>query len=289
MLSPRSIVLHRLQEIRDLPTLPEIVSRLDALGSDPRAGAREWAAAIETDPAIAARLLRLANSAYYRQVGDDVSSISQAVVVLGANEVRRVCLALAAMKMFAAPSMVIDHRLFWRHSLTTARATRTVARHVGHLLINEDEAYVAGLLHEIGALVLDQYFERIYPLVFGEAQRTGRPIHLVEQEFLRIQHAEIGAMVLRHWKLPTRLVSAVCHHHDPSRAQEDHRLLCDLVHVADCLVSERDLSGPGESLLGPPSARSWSALGLSADAGEELLRAIESDADRSSLFLALAA
>lgn len=289
MIDSKEIVCNRLRTINDLPSLPEIIYRLEETASDPMCGAREIAAVIESDVAMSARILRLANSAYYRSSGVEIGSMAQAVARLGLKEVRKVCLAIASMRIFVRPSVVVDHRRFWHHSLTVASATRTVAKRMHGVRVDADEAFIAGLLHEVGALVFDQYFSRLYGIVHKEAERTQRAIHLVESEYLQINHADVGAEVLSRWNLPVRLIEAVRHHHNPSQAAAEFRPLCQLVHIADYACSTQGLAGPGEEHLTCMSTRAWKDLGLEMERLYELLDEVIAEADRSAVFMALAA
>lgn len=289
MIESKEIVFHRLSTIRDLPTLPEVIYRIESVANDPSCGAREIAAVIETDPPMAARILRLANSAYYRSSGVEIGSIAQAVARLGMKEVRKVCLAVAAMRIFVKSSRHIDHRRFWHHSLTVASATRTVAKRMHGVRVDPDEAFIAGLLHEVGALIFDQYFVNLYAIVFKESERAQRAIHLVENEYLQINHGDLGAELLSRWNLPERIVEAVRYHHNPSQATEENRGLCQLIHIADYACSTQGNPGPGEEHLTCMSTVAWRDLGLQMERLYELLDEVLAESERSSIFLALAA
>ncbi len=289
MIESKDIVFNRLRTITDLPSLPDVVYRIENTANDPNCGARDIAAVIETDPPMSARILRLANSAYYRSSGVEIGSIAQAVARLGLKEVRKVCLAIAAMRIFVRSSQHIDHRRFWHHSLTVAAATRTVAKRMHGVRIDPDEAYIAGLLHEVGSLVFDQYFTNLYAIVHKEAERAQRAVHLVENEYLQLNHGDVGAELLTRWQLPARLVEAVRHHHNPSQASAEHRSLCQLVHIADYACSTQGVPGPGEEHLTCMSTVAWKDLGLEMDRLYELLDEVLAESDRTAVFLALAA
>lgn len=284
MIDRQHVLLCQLAEIRDLPTLPEAVARLEAVARRPDGAARDFAAIIETDPPMAARLLRLANSSYYGGARG-IATLSQAIVRIGLAEVRRVCLAIAAMRVFVRPSALVDHRRFWRHCLAVASATRIIAAHSRLATVDADAAYVAGLLHDVGALILDQYFERIYRLVLTESRRTRRPIHLVEDEYLRLTHARVGQVVLERWRLPEAIVAAVGNHHEPAAAPPDALALAQIVHLADHIACSQGIAGPGEEHVGVMSVKACEDLGLDLAELYKMTDAVARDAQRSSLFL----
>lgn len=289
MSKPKPILLQRLDRVKELPSLPEVIVKLQAVLSDPNSSARDVASVIETDPPMAAKLLKLANSAYYRAGDNEIASIPQAVTRLGLKEISKSCLALAVLRMFQQKPSTIDRQAFWRHSLTVACATRSVAELSADVIIDPDEAFVAGLLHEIGALVLDEYFGRLYALVHQEAKRTKRAIHLVERESLKVSHADVGAYLLERWNLPDRLVQATRYHHDPSQAPEEDRTLCQLVHLSDFACTRNGLAGPGEEPLATASVRAWNELGLETVNFLELLDRVGAEAERSEIFLSTSA
>ena len=205
----RSLILRRLEAIRQLPTLPEVVSRIDEVTKRPDSSLAEIAVVIESDPSIAAAILKLANSAYYQTMNRRIASLGEAISRLGLAETRKLCLAFAVMRLFVRPSRLLDHRNLWRHCGSVATAARVLcARLPGHS-IDSDEAFVAGLLHEIGTLLLDQYFDKIFALIQQRAQGGKRPVHLIEREALTIDHAEIGAWLLDRWGLPESIVAAI--------------------------------------------------------------------------------
>lgn len=289
MTKPKPILLQRLDRVQGLPSLPDVVLKLQSVLSDPNSSAKDVAQVIETDPAMAAKLLKLANSAFYRMGDNKIASIQQAVARLGLKEIRKNCLALAVLQMFRGKPSTIDRQAFWKHSLTVACATRSVAELSADVIIDPDEAFVAGLLHEIGALVLDEYFGRLYSLVHQEAKRTKRAIHLVERESLKVSHAEVGAYLLERWNLPDRLVQACRYHHDPSQAPDENRTLCQLVHLSDFACTRNGIAGPGEEPLATASVRAWNELGLETVNFLELLDRVGAEAERSEIFLTSAA
>ena len=251
--------------------------------------ADEISKVIETDPATVARILKIANSTYYNVGGKEISSVQQAVALLGNAEIRKICLALSAIRMFVRPSVHVDHRTFWKHSITVANMCTFIHSLCPGLEFSSDEAYTAGLLHEIGALIFDQFFDRIYQVVLRESDRTGRSIHLIEFEYLKLTHADIGGILLQRWGLPNGLVQSVRFHHNPSQVSDRHLSLCQLVHLADFFCTQRGYAGPGELNLSMVSSRAWQDLNIEPDSLTQHIDKIAEEADRSAVFVSLAA
>ena len=285
----RRIMLESLERITDLPQLPEVVYRLEEVANNPDSSIHDVASVIETDPPMAVRVLKLANSAFYRRGNHPMTTIRQATVRLGLKEIRKLALAIGATRLFVKPSPRIDHHLFWQHSLTVASVTRTVAKLTDGVRIDPDQAYVAGLLHEVGALVLDQFFEKLYDAVFRAARHSDQPIHDVEREYLGIDHAEIGAWLLNRWQAPQSLVVAVQCHHDPGDTPEQHRALCQLVHVADYVCTGNGCCGPGEEAPFVVNAIACEDLGLKVSSLTELVEEVSAESERTKTLINLAA
>lgn len=283
----RSKILDGLHGISNLPSLPEVVFRVEEIAIDPDSCAQDLASVIETDPAISSRLLKVANSSFYATGKDaKTASIQGAVARLGFREVRKICLALGAMRMFVRPSRYIDFPKFWRHSLTVASGARLIARRCLNGRVDSDSAYVAGLLHEIGTLILDQYFPAEYARVRDIARGQKLAIHQIEQEMFRLDHGEIGAYLLDFWQLPAELIESVRFHHHPTQAARPFQHFCQAVHLADFVATRFSEAGPGEDHLWQVSVQAWEDLGMRIEDMRNLQTEILDEAKRSAIFVA---
>lgn len=289
MQNPRDAILRRLAAIDELPRLPEVVWEVERTLADSRAGAAELAVAIESDPSLAALLMKVANSAFYRAAGPPLGSISRAVARLGTREVRRLVLSIGVCHMNVNSPHHFNLRSFFQHSVAVASTARSVADLLPAREVDLDRAYLAGLLHEMGSLILDQYFDRIFSIILREAARTERPVHLVESEYLRITHEEVGGLLLEAWNLPEEIVAAVRHHHQPDRAPESMRRLCQVVRVADHLCGLAGTRGPGDQVGSALGSRIIEELGLDPHVLERLLASAESESASSRLLIELVA
>lgn len=209
-----SAFLDRLQKEQQLPSLPAAAIQVLRLAQRDDASAEDIAAVIERDPALTARLLKVVNSSLFR-VSRNVTSVRQAVVILGLRSVKVLTLGfsvIGAMKSDAEGTF--DYRQFWRRSLTLAAAGRQLSRRTSPVLA--DESFVAGLLADLGILAAFRGAPREYAPVLELARQSGRPLWEVELDVLGVHHGVIGATLLRRWGIPDLLCHAVEHHHDPT-------------------------------------------------------------------------
>ena len=240
--TPRQI-RQRLESFHDLPALPGTATGILALATDPRAGARELAAAIERDAPLAARVMRYANSPLYGYPGKIKDLKSAIARVLGFDFVLNLALGITIGKSLRIPAegpLGLD--AFWRHSVYCAALVERLARAIpGKLEVRPGTAYLAGLLHNMGILLLGQVFQCEFFLLnrYLEANPQVSVRH-VEKHWLGVSHDQIGAWLLESWGLPEELVTAARYHHDENY-RGDHAVYSQLVLIANCLLGSRGL------------------------------------------------
>lgn len=221
------------RQVRDLPALPAAVVRVMQLTDDPKASASDIARALASDQALAARVLKLANSAFYG-ASRRISTISEAVVTLGLRTTRNLVMATSCQELLErdVAGYAMPPGALWQHSLATASAAQALAQWAGYR--GTEEAFVAGLLHDIGKVVLNTYLKEQFVRVLIRAAGGGLTYAEAEREILGFDHAEAGARLLERWNLPSSLVSAVRYHHAPMEANLASPLPC-IVHIADAI------------------------------------------------------
>jgi HD-like signal output (HDOD) protein len=249
-----------------LPTLPTVVFQLHAVLDDDRKGPIDVAAVIQRDPALTTRLLRAANSAMYHRGDDRVASVYAATQRIGMDQVRSLCLVLAVVQAFGGRRRVMSHEALWTHS----GAVGAVARHLygaagrpGSLSV--DDVYVAGLLHDVGLLVLDQLFAKEFDELHGLREEIELPLWQHEEDMLGMDHGDIGGLLLGSWSLPAAVVDAVTYQHRPAEAPEQHRMVCHAVHAAELLCTELGRPLDDELPVGGDRASALEALGFTAE------------------------
>ena len=213
-----------LERIDDLPPLPAVAARVMSIADDQNTSAADLGNVLAADQALTAKLIRLCNSAY-TGYGRRVSSVREAVTVLGFAQVREVAVSMSLMNAFARPAQAndpFDLDLFWGHSVAVAVAGDSVARRTR--AAKPQDAFTAGILHDIGRLIL----RTAMPFEFSEAmahtRATGTPLHESELQTTGYDHADVGRALGEMWSFPDLLIEAVWAHHDESLSPQVHGL-----------------------------------------------------------------
>jgi HD-like signal output (HDOD) protein len=222
--------------LRNLPSLPSLYLEIaDALQS-PTASAQRIAEIASKDPAITAKLLQLSNSAFFG-FNQTVFSAAEAVQLLGVGVIQSLAMAVPIFSAFArgkCANFPIDE--VWEHAVQTgALGRRIAARHQDDPHFAE-QAFCAGLLHDIGKIILADGLADEYSAVLEEARDTGAPLFEIERRHFQATHAETGAYLLALWGLPIPLIEAVANHHHPRRCGTQEFCLAGVVHIADALL-----------------------------------------------------
>lgn len=271
-MSPTSTnaALHDLtQRVTELPPLPQALVELMRLLRQPDFVESRCVALIERDQSLAARLLRLANSSFYGVPGR-VGSIGDAMRILGAQTVFGALTAVAMHRHVRVDGCTgFEFELYWRHTIGTALASRQLARWLDR---DPDEAFLIGLLHDLGQLVLASFDPEAAGRALDRARRAELSTMDAEIAELGFSHPQIGAMVARHWHFPEAICRAIERHHEPEPAAAAERISASgLVNIADKVAHTLhlggDLAAPG---LSEPE---WLALGLCLQDLDELLAA----------------
>ncbi len=197
-----------------LGMLPQITSQILRMVDNPNASPRQIGALIERDPGLASKLLKTANSAYYGSPGK-IKTVSQAISVMGLSAVRSVVVSQAYQQMTAvrSASKRFDRLAFWQHSLATASAARVLAKLKGYR--DPEEAFLAGLMHDAGRLVMDRFLPNELDQICTLALERVIPLIEAEREVLGYTHVEVGDMLAEQWNLPDGLRAAIRMHHHP--------------------------------------------------------------------------
>lgn len=249
------------QRIHELPPLPRALTEALRVVRSDVLSAQACASAIEQDATLAARVLRLANSPFYGACGR-VSSVRDAVRLLGLRTVANVVVAVSMRGMLAR--WRDDDGLFqayWTHAVATATAARELALDAD---ADPDEAFLAGLLHDLGRLVLAVFVPGPARLARAHALAEDADPRDAELRFVGRAHDDVGAAVARHWLLPAPIVAAIAAHHAPSAVTTPGGLnLASVVHIADAVAHAMDLADdPGEAVPSIDSA-AWRLAGPS--------------------------
>lgn len=276
--------LKRLTEkIVGLPTLPSMLQNINRLMLNPRTSAKEVAQLISSDPAIASKVLRVVNSSFYG-FPNRITTITHAIVILGFNTVKSIVLSSTIFDVFKGEKKheSFDRANFWRHSVGCGAAARAVGRCIGYSAL--EEIFIAGLLSDIGKIVLDQFLHDYFVKILEITNTRPCLLATAEEEVLGITHAEVGAWLFEKWNMSKGLIEAIRFHHNPALAG-DHQRLASIVHLADILVRALRFGNGGDSRIPAISDTAWQCLGLEVGQFDRLLDDTGEEIDKAMVFL----
>ncbi len=239
-----SSVASALKEISHIATLPEVTLKIIELVEDPTSSAQDLHEVISNDPALCSRILKVVNSSFYGLPGQ-IASINRAIVMLGLNAVKNIAIAASLAKLFRGGELTpfFSAKELWDHSNAVAIACKMISDRLGMGL--GDEAYLAGLIHDIGIMVEMQYdrSQLIDALDRCSADASGIPsVSLLEteEEVFGANHQDFGKGLCEKWKFPAPFVAAAGFHHNPTEAPSEARKIVYIVHAADVIASMID-------------------------------------------------
>lgn len=252
----------------ELPPMPLVARKVMDLAGSPDTSPEELQRVISGDPALVSKILRIANSALYNQ-GRNVATLSQAIFFLGSWTIRSLVLASATRSVFLsrAGEYGLKEQLLWEHSLGCALAARLIAKQ--HGLIDPEIAFLGGLLHDIGKIVLNTNQPGPYAEVFQRVYNDGCSFSEAEQEQLGFTHAAVGALVARKWQLPRDIEDAISHHHELRAAASPQPTAA--VHLGNLLCKRAGIGAEKKPRLELGQAESLPVLCLSERQAELLI------------------
>jgi len=245
-----------------ITSLPVVYQRLDEAINDPYSDLSTIAAILSEDSSLAARLLRLANSAMFC-FPSRVETVSRAVTIIGTKQLRDLVLATSVIELFnKIPEEHVSMESFWRHSIATGIAARVIATYRREA--NVERFYVLGLLHDLGRLVMYLQIPEMANRAIELSSNNQSPLYQEEQQQLGFDHAAVGEALLVKWKLPAFLQEGVACHHKPGRATR-YPEEAATVHIADIIANSFKMGSSGEPTVPPFVEKAWNRLGLTVD------------------------
>lgn len=263
-----------IKAVRDLPSLPAVVAELLATMEQEDIDTHVLAGKITLDQALTAKTLRLANSSFYG-MSSKVTTIHQAISVLGFHSIRTLVTACSVTASFTpGAGDAFDFPGFWRHAIGSAVCARVLAP---HYRINPDTAFTAGLLHDLGTLVLATRFRDDYLRVSAYQREHDSLTETAQLAVFGIGHAAVGAALAAHWKFPPPIQAAVAEHHSVGERLTRHTpvTLPAVVYLANILAHALDLSGQQDDQAPPLPLAAWQALALSDSACDSVFAETE--------------
>ncbi len=260
------ILRRKVENINTLPTIPSVLKRLSLVIEKPRITLVEISAFISNDPALTTKVLKMVNSAIYGFPGR-IASVSHATMLLGLNVIKGLLLGVSVFEL-----MQKTMNGLYEHSLACAIASRVIAQKKG--LKEPEEVSVAGLLHDIGKVILTLEFPTEYQAAMNEAQGKSISIFDAEKNQFNATHANVGSWLAEKWRFPRNLIEVIECHHRPALAK-NAPMETAIVHMADLLVRARGFGFAGEIFVPEVNTIAYELLKLSETDIKDVLREME--------------
>ncbi len=281
-----------IQQLNSLPTLPSVAARLLQITVNTRTQANEVVEMIESDQSLASKIITLSTRAD-RGMRPKSVSLSKAVVMLGFDAIRNAVLSIKVFETLGGVSSPTEgnfnRKEFWKHSLAVACAARMLIRQIDPA-VDEEEAFVCGLLHDMGKVALDACLPRSFSRVVQIAESSLANIADVEKKVLGIDHTVVGKRLAEKWQLPLSILETVwLHHQSPDSLPEAirHRSIVRTVYLADLLVREQRIGYSGNHYFGEKASVVAEELGCSASAIDQISRELRVEISERANLLGL--
>ena len=272
--------------IKTMPSLPTSVTKVLEICNNPHTSPADLNHVISLDPVLVGRVLKLINSAYCG-LGQPVTSLVRAIIMLGINTVKNLALSSAVMGSFSANKTPpgLDMEGFWRHSLCVGVSAKLLAkkRKIDSKLT--EDYFTAGLLHDIGKIPLSAVLLEKYMLTVSTADRERKSLAQVEKSALGIDHCEAGAMIAAAWKLDGAIGDAIMCHHKYEEYSGDHKDILCTVAAANRFSSLSGLGFSGDLHPTPLSPFLWEALDVPRDVFDEIEKDVSKEIEKAEVFL----
>ena len=235
--------------IARMPSLSTTVVKVLETCNESQASANDLKRVISLDPVLTGRVLKLINSAYFA-LGKPITSLTRAIIMLGVNTVKNLALSFAIMKNMKGSGSfhAFTTNEFWMHCLGVGVVAKSLAAAKGLFPTEQEEYFVAGLLHDLGKLPLNKQFSEEYFQVCQSASKQYEPFYLREDQLLGIDHCKVGAMIAKKWRLGESLVETLSNHHHPDDCTENSQELVSTISLANQIAIELKIGSAGDSI-----------------------------------------
>jgi len=252
--------------------LPAVAMKFSEVINNPVTTNVELEKIISEDSALASRLLGIANSALYN-FPSEIDTIKQAITIIGQKQLNDIILSCSIVNMFDGISQdVVDMKQFWEHSIAVATTSRLLSFYRRET--NIERSFTAGLLHDIGRLILLIELPVKSKEILTECAESNSLLHTIESNILGFDHAQLGGLLLQKWKLPERIISSVAYHHSPSTTKGDI-VGPSIIHIADIICHTLKLGSTGERYIPKLKPKAWDAIGLNTDVIVQLIEQLD--------------
>jgi putative nucleotidyltransferase with HDIG domain len=274
--------------IKNMPSLPATVAKVLEVCNNPQTSPADLNHVISLDPVLVGRVLKLINSAYYG-LGQPVTNLVRAIIMLGINTVKNLALSTAVMGSLSSKKELkgLDMDGFWRHSLCVGVSAKILARKRGIDSKLTEEYFAAGLLHDIGKIPLNAILSREYMLTVSAADRERISLCRSEVNTLGVNHCAAGAFIVTAWKLEGPVGDSIIHHHDYMEYSSDFKDILYSVVVSNWFASVMDIGFSGDRWPEKIDPSVWAALKVSREIFDEIEPVVNNEIEKAKIFLNL--
>lgn len=271
-------------KVQQLPTLPTVYIRVAELMGDPNTSASDIADVVIHDQAIAVKLLRVVNSSFYG-FSQRITTVSRAITVIGFRGLRDLVLTLSALRVLRpwSDGKTFDDRTFWTHAVGCAACARAAATLLK--FHDPEEAFTAGLLHDIGKLAEYWFLRDDFLSIMWQAREEAEPLYRFERKAFGFTHAEVGRLLSQRWRLPENLIECIARHHSPNGSRFQREVA--VVHLADIICRAMILGDVQDYRIPPLDMDAWEKAGLRKSQIEPLMRATQEEFAKGREFLSI--
>jgi len=286
----KSDVKHLIDVIDAVPPLPLVVSKVVEVADNPNSSAQDLANIICEDTGLTARVLKLINSSFYG-FSRRISTVTESVILLGFEVITNIVIWISVARHIGTKeSQVLDRQRFWQHSLGAAASAKILSQLIGYP--NPEEAFIAGLLHDIGKIFFDEYVSDEYAAVVSRMDEGERNELRAERQVLGTDHAAVGQMLLKKWRLPQVYQMTTRYHHAPlryeARLSTSIGRLVGAVHLADVFAKMHGYACDAHAYIPAVDPRVWKLLQLSEEDGSRTFLMFAEELKRAKEFFGIA-
>lgn len=251
-------------KVTEISSLPEVTTKIIAVVEDPKSTAQDMHDIVKNDPALAAKVLKVVNSAFYG-LPTQISSLDRAIVMLGLSAVKNLAMAASLARMFKPGQLSenFDARDLWKHCVAVGTCARLLAEHAGG---NAEDAFVGGMVHDMGLLIEYQLFpDQLKAVVQRVEQDKTLDFCSIEREVIGADHQAFGNHMANKWKFPPGLRACIAFHHNTDTLKSEHRRVVGIIRLADMICCQNELGFYLTACAGEVTADMLTEIGLSED------------------------
>lgn len=279
-----------INKVKRLPTLPAVANKVTRLIKDPTCTAIKVSEVIDKDQSLTTRVLRLVNSAFY-SLYTEVTNVRHAVALLGFKTISQMVISISVFDVFkGGQGKEFNREGFWKHSIGCAVVSQMIAQRAHYP--KADDCFTAGLMHDIGKVVLDQYLHEEMTKVIQLIQEKEIYFADAEKEIMELNHADVGGQVMKNWNIPLPITVAVKHHHQPLNERKgsafSQDLIVDIIRLSNVICRRERIGYSGDTIIPEMNRELWDRLDINQKSINEVIENCGEEIEKAGILLELA-